>query len=117
MSVQKAQLSFEFMVYLSLAGLSLLSSLSLLNHFSGSIQSSLYRYELSDLVSKVNLASLTGITSQLVLPIPQALCNATVIGDRLVTKYGNFSLAGELNLKNGSFCNGKLQSLMNGMVT
>ncbi|MDE1869903.1 MAG: hypothetical protein KGH71_02865 [Candidatus Micrarchaeota archaeon] len=112
----KAQLSFEFMVYISLAGLSLLSSLSMLNVFSGAIRGAFYHYELSDLVSKANLAATTGIPSNLSLLTPQILCNAIVVDNVLMTNYGNFSLASGANLS-GSFCVGKNQTLLNGLIS
>ncbi|MDE1845815.1 MAG: hypothetical protein KGH53_00830 [Candidatus Micrarchaeota archaeon] len=102
--MSRAQLSLEFMVYLSLAGLSLLSSLSLLGTFSGHFLGFTSKYEVLELVNNINLHAMLGITGNTTELVPKGLCGAAVIGSSLISPYGNFPLVGKISASNGTFC-------------
>lgn len=105
----RAQLSVEFLIYLSLAGFSLLSCISLFKGFSLSLSGSIAYYELSDFVSKTNLAISLGENSyNFSLPLPHSICNSTFSGTHLLTPLGNFSFIEPILEQNGTLCNSRL---------
>ena len=100
----RAQLSFEFLVYLSLAGLSLLFSVSILNANSHFLYNKVGYYWASEMAYKINDAILSGSYSNFTTFLPQGMCNSSITGGALDTEYGNFSIAGKVLAQGKVFC-------------
>ncbi|MDE1825069.1 MAG: hypothetical protein KGH61_03265 [Candidatus Micrarchaeota archaeon] len=100
----RAQLSFEFLVYLSLAGLSLLFSVSLLSTSSHSIYNKAGYYWASALAYKINDAILSGPYLNFSTFLPQGMCNSSINGAVLHTEYGDFNIASKVLAEGKVFC-------------
>ncbi|MGI0141854.1 MAG: hypothetical protein ACREBF_04380 [Candidatus Micrarchaeales archaeon] len=101
----RLQLSFEFLTYLTLAGLSLLFSLGTLHIWAASIYDGISHYHISVLASSLNAAMLVNSQyTNISTFLPAGMCNSTVRNGELYTPYGNFSLAEGIATVNNPFC-------------
>ncbi|MEM3839040.1 MAG: hypothetical protein QXF01_00450 [Candidatus Micrarchaeaceae archaeon] len=99
----KAQMSFEFMVYLSMAGIGLLIGIAALASRLHYVSSQIDSYAMYQFVSTINMNIESGITSFRAY-IPHGACNATVHGNMVESEYGTFYLIGRASLAPGSLC-------------
>ena len=100
----KAQLSFEFLTYLSIAGLSLLFAIGLMKSAFPEMSQQIGRYEMSILASGINAALLSGQSDKIFVYLPSGSCNSSIEGSDMVTKYGNFSLVSDISLSYNALC-------------
>ncbi|MDE1827860.1 MAG: hypothetical protein KGH65_01730 [Candidatus Micrarchaeota archaeon] len=101
----KGQLSVEFLIYLSLAGLSLLFATGVLSTAGPSLRNSMDYYVTSTLIGQINdaiLSSASGITISGFLP--KGICNSSISGETLSTDYGKFGFIGGISLPPKLFC-------------
>ncbi len=99
----KAQLSFEMQLYIALAGMALLFSLSEIAKISPSVRGAASGYRMMEFVDILNENVLSG-NSTFVAYIPGGACNSTVDGTEMKTVYGSFGIAGGIALENSPFC-------------
>ncbi len=90
MKVRKLQLSLELLIYIALASVSAAFALAALRNttsFSGNFISS---YKISQFVDTINGYMLNGSYATIRIFVPAGLCNATVHGNVLSTRLGDF---------------------------
>ncbi|MEM0094619.1 MAG: hypothetical protein QXF41_01620 [Candidatus Micrarchaeaceae archaeon] len=104
--MKRAQLSFEFLVYLALAGLSLAFIISILGAGEAKAHFETNAYLLSNIAYKINLAMMEGMPSTVLqLEIPEGICNnSTVTVSALSAPYGTFGLIAPLKIEKGALC-------------
>ncbi|MDE1850569.1 MAG: hypothetical protein KGH54_02115 [Candidatus Micrarchaeota archaeon] len=95
----------EFLIYLSLAGVSLLFATGILSAAAPGLRNSMDYYMTSTLIGGINDAVLSGSSgSDISGFLPLGICNSSISGDTLSTNYGEFSLIGGIVVAPGSFC-------------
>ncbi|MEM0086794.1 MAG: hypothetical protein QW774_02825 [Candidatus Micrarchaeaceae archaeon] len=104
--MKKAQLSFEFLLYLAVAGLSLAFAVSVLG--SGEAKANFYvnAYLLSNMAYRINYAMTAGMPEMtLKIALPEGLCNnSTITVSSLSAPYGTFGLVAPLKIDSGALC-------------
>jgi len=100
----KAQISLELLIYLSISSISLLAISSLLLHYMPRIKNELEEYEVWLMLAKLDTTSYYYSNASIYLFIPQGLCNASIEGDMLLTRFGSFYFNPALSLAPNDFC-------------
>ena len=99
----KAQLSFEFLIYMAVSGISLAVMLGMFIR-AQSVQNSMnLRSYVEELAASIN-ANMNYRSSSFSAYVPSNLCNATVVNGTLVTVQGSFQLDGQLELLGNALC-------------
>lgn len=99
----KAQISLEFLVYLSLAGASLLLASGTALHYLPKIEDTLNEYAVGLLVSKINALSEYYPNATLHAYIPKGMCNASIENSTLTVRSWSFYLNPMIRLER-PFC-------------
>jgi len=99
----KAQLSFEFLLYTIVSGISLAVTLGIFLHAQGMESDMGTRSYIEELVALIN-ANMAYGSSGFSAYVPRALCNATVAGVYLNTAFGSFALSNPLNIEGNVLC-------------
>ena len=105
MMAMRLQISFELLIYLTLAGLSTVFALAVLAARWPGIVKSIDSYSVSSFVSSVNGKIAAGATA-FSLYVPPGLCNSTIVGDEIRTEYGTYYLDSAASAESGIFCPG-----------
>jgi hypothetical protein len=100
----KAQISLELLIYLSISSISLLAISSLMLHYMPRIKNSLEEYAVWLMLARLDTASYYYSNASVYLFIPQGLCNASIEGDMLLTRFGSFYFNPTLILSPSDFC-------------
>jgi len=100
----KAQISLELLIYLSISSISLLAISSLLLYYMPKIKNTLEEYAVWLMLARLDTASYYYSNASMYLFIPQGLCNASVEGDMLLTRFGSFYFNPALSLASSDFC-------------
>jgi hypothetical protein len=102
----KAQLSFEFLVYVAVSGASLALMLGMFARSQAAqsnIRAAAYTGELA---ASIN-ANMAYGSSSFSAYVPEGLCGAAVVDGTLVTRFGNFTLDGPLMISRNALCPGQ----------
>ena len=102
----RAQLSFEFLVYVAVSGASLAVILGMFARsqaVQGDISSASYTEEL---VASID-ANMAYSSSSFSAYVPEGLCGAAVVDDTLVTSFGNFTLNNPIEIEGNALCSGE----------
>jgi len=102
--MKKGQLSLEFLIYLSLAGLSLLFATGVFSSAAQNLRNSMGYYAISVFTSTINDALLSGSSLNFSGFLPHGICNSSFSAETLSTNYGKFSLIGEIDIAQNTFC-------------
>ncbi len=94
----RLQLSFELMLYMAMAGISMLISLRLLASYEAYMRSSMGRYAIATFVENTEEAVENGAYS-FAEYVPAGLCNATSGPGIIHTQYGAFYLSSGILIK------------------
>lgn len=100
----RLQLSFEFLVYLALAFVSIGTIITMEAGWQTALQRFRGEYSMYMLAQRINAALLSGSTNSYALLAQTQMCNQTFNGGLMETKYGNFSIIGDINVQ--SICDG-----------
>ncbi len=100
----KLQLSFEFMAYLTLAFVSIGTIVAMEAGWQNAIQHFRAEYNMYMLAQQINAVLLSGNANSYAALAHTQMCNQTFNGGLMETKYGNFSIIGDINVQ--SICNG-----------
>lgn len=100
----KAQMSLELMLYIALAGLSMVGALAILR--SGGAAASSYgnRYKAYEFAESVNYAAESGSGKPVQVSLPAGMCNSTMQGSALSTQYGTFYLVPGIYINTSALC-------------
>ncbi len=99
----RLQISFELLLYLSLAGIALLTSVAMLASKWSGINRSVDSLGLYYFINSLNEQLASGAQS-FSLYVPHGACNSTLSGDAVKTAYGTYYLAGPIGVSSGIFC-------------
>ncbi len=99
----RAQISFEAMVYFTLAGLALLFGVTVVASRLGEIRSALGAYGLSSFTSTVAERIEEG-DGTFDVYVPSGACNSTITGNRMTTAFGQFYLPSLVVVNGSAFC-------------
>lgn len=99
----KVQMSLEVLVYVSLAGVSIVYSLSLVSGYYSKGVGVAASYEYSNFAEAINLALMNG-ASAVSLYVPVGLCNSTATADSMDTKYGTLYFAEPVVISKSVLC-------------
>jgi len=100
----KAQISLELLIYLSISSLTILSISDALLHYIPRINGELNTYAISLMLARLDTASYYYSNASVYLFIPRGVCNASVDGNRLLTRFGSFYFNPALKLVPSDFC-------------
>ncbi len=95
----KLQLSFEFMAYLALAFVSIAIIVATQAGWQNAIQEFRGEYSMYMLAQQINAALLSGNANSYAALSYTQMCNQTFNGGLMETKYGNFSIIGDINVQ------------------
>jgi hypothetical protein len=102
----RAQLSFEFLVYVAVSGASLAVMLGLFAR-SQAVQSNIRAASYTEeLIASIN-ANMAYSSSSFSAYVPEGLCGAAVANDALVTSFGSFTLNNPLIIAGNALCPGQ----------
>lgn len=100
----RLQLSFEFLGYLAIAFISISTIVGMEASWHTAIQNFRGEYGMFMLAQQINGMLLSGNSNNYAMLASTQMCNQTFSGDIMETKYGNFSIIGEINAQ--SICKG-----------
>jgi hypothetical protein len=101
----KAQMSLEMLAYISMAGISLLYSISAVSAYYPRINQSLGEYGYSNFVEAINTAILSN-DSSMTLHVPGGMCDSQLNGSVLDTRYGTFYFVEDVRTDGNLTCDG-----------
>ncbi len=99
----RAQMSLEVLVYVFLAGVSIVYSLSLVSGYYSRESAQASSYEYSNFAEAINLALMNG-ASAVGLYVPPGLCNSTSTPDSIGTRYGRLYFAEPVRISAALLC-------------
>ena len=99
----KVQMSIEVLAYISIAGISLLYSISAVSAYYLRINQSLGDYGDSSFVESINTAILSNYSSITTI-VPAVICGSRLNGSSLHTNYGTFYFVEDVRLSVGFNC-------------
>lgn len=100
----RAQLSLELLLYLALAGLSFAVALHAVSGSMAKISNGIGAFEVSQFVDTINSHLFAGSQFSIKLYLPQGLCNSTVSGASITTRYGAFVFVAPVAVQQGALC-------------
>lgn len=101
----RAQMSIELLVYASLSGIALLYAAHLVAADAPNIDSAVYSYEASAFVQEVNNNIASGtLLSPFTVQVPNGLCGAEVVANRLYGQYGSYSFITNVTIPANALC-------------
>jgi len=103
----RLQLSLELLVYIALASVSMLASVSIYATYSKALLSGVARYEMYEFVELVNSEALSGSReASFSVFVPEGMCNSSLSGGELQTKYGVFYFIENISIDSKLLCPG-----------
>ena len=99
----RLQISFELLLYLSVAGIALLFGLMMLASRWSGINNSVNSLGIYYFINSLNEELASGAMS-FSLFVPRGTCNSTVSGHAIVNRYGTYYLTGNIKVPAGIFC-------------
>jgi len=99
----RAQMSLEVLVYVFLAGISIVYSLSLVSGYYSRESAQASSYEYSNFAEAINIALMNG-ASAVDLYIPPGLCNSTQTSDSMETSHGKLYFAEPVRISYALLC-------------
>ncbi|MGC8699479.1 MAG: hypothetical protein ACP5HW_02965 [Candidatus Micrarchaeia archaeon] len=100
----KAQISVEFLLYLSAVSLALLAMSSIALHYMPYINEKLGEYATWLLIARINELAAYRDSSSIYAYIPKGLCNSSIENDYLGTVFGQFYINPAIKISKGAFC-------------
>lgn len=91
----RLQISLEFLLYLSMAGVAMLFAASCAARLAPRLYGYMGSYQVSSFVQQLDYAALSGAGSA-ELYLPRGVCNSSIDGESMRTVYGNFALEYEV---------------------
>ena len=99
----KAQMSLEVLVYVLLAGVSLVYSISLVSGYYASSARAASSYEYSNFVEAINMALMNG-ASAVSLYVPNGVCNSTETRDSIAVANDTLYFAEPVSIRRSLLC-------------
>lgn len=100
----QAQMSFELLLYVSLAGASIAAAAAMMHSGAGTVLAYVDRYRAYQLVGEMNAMAVQGLQQQVPVYIPPGMCNSTISGSVLSTGYGDMYLYPGVYVNTSSLC-------------
>lgn len=99
----RAQISFEAMIYFTLAGFALLFGITAVASKWQYISETMNTYAISSFVNLVSENMVNG-TSSFRIYVPKGVCNSTSVGNKMITDYGTYYFPYLVKVEDGAFC-------------
>jgi hypothetical protein len=106
----RAQMSLEMLAYISMAGISLLYSISAISAYYPRMNQSLGYYAYSSFAESINTAILSN-DSSVTLYVPGGMCDSPLNGSVLDTRYGTFNFVEEVRAGGNLTCNAGIEKV------